>query len=706
MAAQFIRPALEERVNSLMAEMTLAEKIGQMNQMFYNQFTDASQGAQVGSVIFASSALAGKDENPAAQAEDANRLQKMAIEGSRLGIPLLLGRDVIHGHRTVFPIPLAQAASWNPDLAQKAGEIAAREATADGIKWFFSPMLDVARDPRWGRIAEGYGEDPFLACCFARAAVQGIQGDDFSAPDRAVCSAKHYMGYGAAEGGRDYDRVDVSMRTMRDVYLPPFKAAVEAGAGTIMSAFHDFQGIPISANRELLKDVLRDELGFEGFVVSDWNAVLELVEHGVAEDAAHAARLALHAGVDMDMVSQSYLNTLAGEVQAGRTPLEEIDQAVRRILRIKAACGLLDRPYVDETRSQHVMLTPEHRQAARQMAQESMVLLKNESNLLPLDGRFKKVLVYGPLAHARAPLFGSWTLDGRESDVTSIADAMRAAAPAGVDVETPHYMDEALYRARHADVAVLVMGEHPTRSGEASSVVSLELPAGQRQMVEAFADLGIPVVLLVVAGRPLALSAENRLAQAVLYVWHPGVEGGFAAADLVFGHAAPSGRLPVSLPAFTGQVPVYYSHRNTGRPVTPGVFFTTGYVDARNTPLYPFGFGLGYTRFAYSNLSVRSGSGGIEVTADLTNTGERSGVEVAQLYVRDMVGSVTRPVRELKGFERIELQPGATQQLRFHLTPQDLAFTRADGTWGWEPGAFRVWVGGSSASGLQSEFSL
>ncbi len=703
---------VESRIEELLGRMTLEEKIGQMNQ---TMFLDEGQRApirqgEVGSMIFASSSLAGKDLTAPARAEMANRIQREAVEGSRLGIPLLLARDVIHGHRTVFPIPLGQAAAWDPALAGQAAQVAAREATAEGIKWTFTPMLDIARDPRWGRIAEGFGEDPYLGSVLAAAAVRGYQGDDFSAEDRLAACVKHYAGYGAAEGGRDYDRGDFSIATLRDLYLPPFHAAVDAGVATLMAGFHDFAGVPVAANRFLLTEILREEWGFHGLVVSDWNSVLELTRHGVAEGENEAAALALTAGVDIDMISGVYLRNLAGLVSRGKLPPAEIDEAARRILRVKFLAGLFERPYVDPRRAEGVIITPEHRALARRFAQESIVLLKNDDKLLPYAAEsLRRVAVLGPLANAQSELFGSWTLDGQGKDVTSIAQAIKEAAPRDCEVSLPSgYVDRDLYSAQHADLAVLVVGEHPQRSGEASSISTLTLPPGQRQLVEAVYDLGVPVVLVVVAGRPLAIGHEAALSKVVLYAWQPGVEGGYAVADLLFGRAAPSGKLPVSFPRRTGQIPVYYNRRNTGRPAGTGRD-TVGYIDLPLAPLYPFGFGLSYTQFDYRQLTVQSGawkSSGGEISAEVTNIGERAGTEIVQLYVRDRVGSVTRPLRELKGFERVSLQPGETQRVRFHLAPDDLSFTRFDGTWGWEAGKFDVWVGPDSTRGLQGAFEI
>ncbi len=648
-----------------------------------------------------------------------NEYQRIAVTESRLGIPLLLARDVIHGHRTVFPIPLAQAAAWDPGLVEQAACIAAKEASAEGLKWFFTPMLDVARDPRWGRVAEGYGEDPYLGSQNAAAAVRGYQGNDLAHPEKVAACAKHYAGYGLAEGGRDYDRVEVSLRSMRDVYLPAFHAAVKEGVATVMSAFHDFNGMPVVANRLLLTDILKKEWGFQGFVVSDWNAVMELIEHGVAEDGADAAAKSINAGLDMDMVSLAFINHLTGLVRDGRVPQPVLDEAVRRILRIKFMTGLFENPYVDPQRAQQVRLLPEHRAAARRFAQESTVLLKNRHNLLPLGEQVRSVAVFGPLAHAQAELFGAWTLDGQAADVTPIAQAIYEAAPAGVNVlRLSTLADQAIYRARAVDVAVIVVGEHPARSGEASSISTLDLPAGQRELIAAAHDSGLRIVLVVVAGRPLSITREVEMADAVLYAWHPGVEGGRAIADLLFGSGpradgsfgavSPSGKLPISIPRTVGQVPIYYSRKNSGRPPRPD-WDSTGYIDLPISPLFPFGYGLSYTTFRYSNLQGpermdQDQPGGF--SAEVTNTGARAGTEIVQLYVRDLVGQVTRPVKELKGFQRVDLQAGETRRVQFNLCAEDLAFAGLQDIPVIEPGRYHFWIGPSSAEGLQGTFEL
>jgi beta-glucosidase len=699
----------ESRINDLLSKMNLDEKIGQLNQYFsFGNFDPQiiKQG-KAGSVINAAGALTGAGESKSSDAENCNDIQKLALDTPH-GIPQLFGRDVIHGYRTVFPIPLAQAASFNTDLAEQAASVAALEATATGIKWTFAPMLDIARDARWGRIAEGNGEDPFLGEQMTAAVVKGFQGGNYSAPDKMVACAKHYVGYGSAEGGRDYDAGEISEPTLRDIYLPPFQAAVKSGVGTFMSAFLDLNGVPASGNRRLLTDVLRGELGFDGFVVSDWDSVVELINHGVAEDRADAAAIALHAGVDMEMVSGAYIETLAASLQSGKVSLDDIDEAVRRILRIKLRAGLFDQPFTDPDRATRDLLRPNSRTLARQFARETMVLLKNDNELLPLESNFKRIAVVGPLIHARSELFGSWSPDGRGTDVTPLDEALKQIAPKGVELVFADHADKAASVAQTADAVVLVVGEYPYRSGENANVSDLSLPPGQSELVDTIVGLGKPVVIVVIAGRPLAITKQVAQVDSVLYAWQPGIEGGFALGEILFGLASPSGRLPVTFPRATGQVPIYYNHKNSGRPIRPDGPFKTRYVDIPTAPLFPFGYGLTYTSFEYANLKVSSDMmrGKLEVSADVTNTGKCAGKELAQLYIRDLVGSLTRPIRELKGYQHVYLNPGESRRVTFTLEEEALAFTRADGTKGVEPGNFHVWIAPDSKSGLQGGFRL
>ena len=697
----------EPFIQNLLSQMTLEEKLGQLNQGSGHPDT-ANQIHQglVSSVIDGAGPLSGQEFSTATPVEQRNAIQRMALE-SRLKIPLILGRDIIHGYRTTFPIPLGLAATFDPDLLEATAAVAARETAADGIKWTFAPMLDIARDPRWGRVAEGNGEDPYLGSQMAAAAVRGFQGTDPADPNRIVACAKHYVGYGSAEGGRDYENGEISEPTLRDVYLPPFESAVKAGVGTVMSAFIDLNGIPATANRRLLTDVLRGEMGFDGFVISDMTSVTELIAHGVAEDEADAARLALHAGVDMDMVSGAYLNTLAASLQAGRVSLEEIERAVLRILRIKHRAGLFENPLTDPTRFSREAVTPAARQLAREAAARSMVLLKNSKNILPLKD-FRKILFTGSFVHARAELGGCWGGDLRLADITPLDEAIRQVAPKDVELRFAEGFDNALFEGFDADAVVLLLGEHPRRSGENNNLADIGLPPGQAELVDAFFNMGKPIILVVFAGRPLVITRQTAQVDALVYAWHPGTEGGAALGELLFGQCSPSAHLPITLPRATGQVPIYYNHKNSGRPLGSKWWFKSRYFDLPTSPLYPFGYGLTYTSFDYTELQLSQENmrGSMSLSAKVTNTGSTQGSALVQLYVRDLVGSLTRPIRELKGFQRIDLKPGESRRVSFDLNEEMLAFTRLDGTKGVEPGRYHVWIAPDSLSGLQGEFDL
>lgn len=707
---QITETTVEERVEALLQQMTLEEKVGQMNQVRVDDehLADRIRRGEVGSVILAGSAWAGNEQQKRLGATNLNAIQKVALEESRLGIPVIYGRDVIHGYRTIAPIPLGQAATWLPEVVRAAAEVAAREASADGVHWTFAPMMDIARDGRWGRIAEGYGEDPYLCAAMARAAVQGFQGDDLADPEHMLACAKHYAGYGAAEGGRDYNTTEISENTLRNIYLPSFHAAVKAGVGTIMSGFPEIGGVPITANHHLLTEILRDEWGFDGFVVSDWAAVEELIGHGVAANHADAARLAATAGVDMEMVTPSFIQNLAALVRSGHVPEAVVDEAARRILRIKLRCGLFDHPYTDTSRAEQVQLTDANKQVALEAARKSIVLLKNKDNILPLKRSGQTIGVAGGLAVARHDLFGTWTLDGEESQVVTILDGIRSK------LDTPPMdlsllVDDAVTKSRYCDVMVAVVGEAASRSGEDRSTVTLDLPPGQQAMLEAFHAVGVPLVVVVLGGRPLSIPWLAEHADAVLMAWHPGIMGGAAIADVLFGDENPGGKLPVTFPRSVGQAPIYYNHKATGRPWPDNRQYSR-YVDSLATPLYPFGYGLSYTSFAYANLHVSATvapvDGTIIVSADVTNPGAVAGDEVVQLYIRDKVASLTRPVKELKGFNRIHLEPGQTQTVTFTLGHDELGFYGADNTWTIEPGEFQVWVGPNSAEGLEGKFIL
>ncbi len=690
------RPPIDPRVDELLSRMTLAEKVGQLTQVQATRTPDLDARLRAGRV----GSIFGIVDPRAIE-----RYQSTARQDSRLGIPLLVGNDVIHGYRTVFPIPLAEACSWDAALVERSARAAAEEAWSNATDWIFAPMVDICRDPRWGRIAEGSGEDPYLGSVLAAARVRGFQ----SVRNIAACP-KHYIAYGAAEAGRDYNSVDVSERGLRDVYLPPFKAAFDAGALSVMSSFNEVSGVPATVNRFTLQTLLRDELHFDGVVVSDYAAISELVEHGVAADLKDAASLAIRAGVDMDMMSDAYDRHLADLVNDGTVPLEIVDQAVRRVLALKFQLGVFERKPVDPEAGEGALLGDEARELALRMAHESMVLLKNDHDVLPLASS-ARVAVVGALANAAQDMLGCWSHIGRAADVETIFDGLRAQlqyAPRGVSDE----IGEAVDAARGADVVVAVVGEPAGLSGEGHSRAHLGLPQPQQALVDALAATGKPLVVVLVSGRPLVIPRLVDQASAVLLAWHPGIRAGRAVADLLLGAVNPSGRLTASFPRAEGQIPVYYAHKATGRPDSGAgarqfdVAFRSTYLDEPNAPQFPFGFGLSYTRFEYAALSVETADAMVLVGATVTNVGSRLGSEVVQLYVRDRVASVTRPVRELKGFERVTLEPGQSHRVRFELRAHHLGFTGLDMHHTVEPGDFSVWVGPDATRGLEGAFHL
>jgi beta-glucosidase len=713
------RPAATDeaaRIEALLGRMTLEEKFGQLQQLdgpgegtFRPEHVDLARRGLLGSTINVRGT------------RYVNELQRAAVEGSRLKIPILFAFDVIHGYRTVFPIPLGEAASWDPEAARASAAIAAAEARASGVHWTFAPMVDIARDGRWGRIAEGAGEDPFLGAAMARARVGGFQGTDYSQSDKVVACAKHWVAYGAAEGGRDYNTVDVSERTLRTVYFPPFKAALDAGVGTFMSAFDALNGVPTSANRFTLTDVLRGEWRFDGIVVSDYTSVQELIKHGVAADDAEAARLALSSGVDMEMVSRSYTTHGAELVRSGRLPEAVVDEAVRRVLRVKIRAGLFEQPYADEARERGALLSPANRAAARRIAARSMVLLKNDPVVLPLSPGLKRIALIGPLADAPAEMMGSWTGDGRREDVVSLLAGVKAAVSADTTVtlvkgteiaDDPREPDfsEAVQAAREADAIVLAIGEGADMSGEAASRSMLGLPGRQQALADAVLAAGKPVVVVLFNGRPLAIPELAQSRAAILEAWFPGTEAGHAIADVLFGKVNPGGKLPVTFPRATGQEPLYYNHLPTGRPPDPKNKFTSKYLDVAWTPLYPFGHGLSYTTFVLRDMRLSAesipASGSIRASVEVENTGQREGDEVVQLYVRDPVASVSRPVQELKGFQRVTLKPGERRRVEFTLGSGELGFYGVDMKWTVEPGEFQVRISNSSDGGLEGTFRV
>jgi beta-glucosidase len=652
----------QDRADQLLSRMTLEEKLGQLTQFVKDQpeFPSALQQGLVGSIL---------NDGGAAQT---NEVQRSALAGSRLKIPLLYGYDVIHGYRTIFPIPLAIASSWDPQMAELSARVAAREARAAGIRWTFAPMVDIARDARWGRIAEGAGEDPLLGSAMAAAYVRGFQDNGL------LACAKHYAAYGGAEAGRDYNTVEMSERTLREIYLPPFHAAVNAGVATLMSAFNSLNGIPATANPHLLDEILRREWKFDGFVVCDWDAVGELIKHGVAGSKQEAARKAITAGVDMDMWDASY-PLLAAEVRAGRLPESVVDRAVRRVLRMKIKAGLFDDPFTPETAA-----PPLDRDAARRVAQKSIVLLKNDGDLLPLPKSGRKIAIVGPLADSKVDMIGPWSGQGKAEDCMTLRDAIPSAV--GVD---------------EADVIIAVLGETREMSGEAASRSSIDLPGDQQKLLESLVASGKPVILVVMSGRPLAIPWAAEHVPAIVQAWFLGTESGHALADVLFGDVNPSGKLPVTFPRATGQVPIYYNALPTGRPADPNDKYTSKYLDTPIGPLFPFGFGLSYTKFDYSNLTIK----GLTFSATVRNSGTRDGEEIVQMYINDPVASVSRPVKELKGFQRVALKAGESKRVDFTITRSDLQFW-SEGGWVVEPGDFKVWIGPSSASGLEGKFEF
>src|SRR2546426_1138081 len=707
------RSAAEQKIDSLLARMTLEEKLGQLNQLSVDSQPTPEQlelvrKGLVGSFLNLTGATATRDA------------QHIAVTESRLHIPLIFGHDVIHGYRTIFPIPLGETASWDPEAVEAAARVAAREAAAAGVHWTFAPMVDIARDPRWGRIAEGSGEGPYLGSVMAAARVRGFQGADPRAADAVLATVKHFAAYGGAEGGRDYNTVDVSERTLREVYLPPYRAALDAGAGSVMTSFNEIGGIPSTASPWLLTTLLRREWGFRGLVVSDWTAVEELRNHGVAGSRADAGKLALEAGVDMDMVSRIYVDDLPALVRAGRIPIAVVNEAVRRVLSAKAALGLFDDPYHGATveREQAALLAPAHRQLARRVAEESIVLLKNDGQRLPLGASVKTIAVIGPLADDKVSALGSWPGRGDPRDAVTPLEGIKARAGSvsvlyakgcGITDTGSAGFADAVAAAKQADVALLVLGEAGDMSGEAASRANIDLPGVQQQLLEAVHATGTPIVLVLMNGRPLTIPWAAEHVPAIVESWFLGVETGPALAAVLFGDVSPSGKLPATFPRSVGQIPLYYNHKNTGRPTGPDKY-TSKYIDLPVTPLFPFGHGLSYTTFGYSDLRLGAPrippTGTQRVSVTVTNTGMREGAEVVQLYVQDEVASVTRPVRQLAGFRRISLKPGEARTVDFQLTPKELGLYSKDMKFVVEPGKFRVFVGGSSVGGLEAEFEV
>lgn len=703
----------DKKVEELLSQMTLREKVGQMNQLSGGAWlAETAAKGEVGSIL------------NCVDPSEINAVQRAAVEESRLGIPILVSRDVIHGFRTIFPIPIGQAATFDPAIVEKGARIAAVEATASGVKWTFSPMLDIARDPRWGRVAEGAGEDPYLDVQMGVAMVKGYQGEDLSDPTAMAACIKHFVGYGAAEGGRDYNSTMISERSLRNTYFPAFKATAEAGAATLMTSFNEIDGIPSTGNRWLLKNILRDEWGWDGMVVTDWNSAGEMIAHGFSRDLKHTAEQAINAGVDMDMMSYGFIQYVEELVKEGKVSEKEIDRAVRNILKLKFDLGLFENPYVDETASAKVDYAPEHLEAAKQCAIESAILLKNSNDVLPLD-KAKTILVTGPLADAPYEQMGTWAFDGQQEHTVTPLEALREEynviwEPGLAYSRDRNTKDFAKVRsaASRADAAVVIVGEEAILSGEAHSLSNLDLQGAQSELIAEVAKAGKPVVVVVMAGRPLTIERDLANCDAMLYSFHPGTMGGPAIADLIKGKAAPSGKLPMTFLRDAGQAPFYYNHNNSGRPCNgtetllndipiaagqTSLGCTSYYLDTGYGPLFPFGYGLSYTTFKYGNPVLDKAEYGrndvIKVSFELKNTGNREGTEVAQLYVQDLVGSVVRPVKELKGFQRVTLAPGETRTVTFDLPVAELAFWNIDMECVVEPGDFKLWVAGDSASG-------
>lgn len=725
---------ITQRVEMLLSRMSLAEKVGQLTQIgganfsFGLQPEDIIRSGGAGSVLWLN------------DSKKFNELQKIAVEESPSKIPLLFALDVIHGYRTIFPVPLGMAASWDSEIVEQSQAIAAKEARAAGLHWTFGPMLDIARDARWGRIVEGAGEDPYLGSVMAAAQVRGFQGPYPGAPEHVIACAKHFAGYGAADGGRDYDPVYLSESQLRNVYLPPFQAALKAKVGTFMSAYMDLNNVPASGNSWLLHQILRDEWGFQGFVISDAFAVANLVVEGFARDARDAAYRALRAGVNMDMASNTYLNNLVELVEDGTLKENEIDAAVRPILTLKVRMGLFEQPYIDESLLEQVVALPEHRQAARLAAQRSMVLLRNENNLLPLSKNLKNIAVIGSLADSPQATEGSWMVFGHQPAAVTVLQGIRAKLPQtqvdyapGPEIkrdipsffedmvpgdkkpaQTPEQAEKAFQAAvesaRNAELVIMVLGENADMAGEAASRGSLDLPGRQEELLKVIVALGKPVVLVLLNGRPLSIvwAAEN--VPAILEAWEPGSEGGNAIADILFGDINPGGKLPVTFPRSASHAPLYYSRTLTHAPESSPMY-RSRYWDSPTTPLYPFGFGLSYTTFSIANLKLSATQIKVDqsltVTVDVTNTGLIAGDEVVQLYLHQKAGFDSRPMRELKGFERITLQPGEMSTVTFQLGPDELGYWSTNvGKWVQEPADFDIWVGADSLATLHTAFTV
>lgn len=709
---------VDPRVDSLLRIMTLDEKIGQM-VLFTSDWDVTGPTIREGYLDDIRSGRCGNIFN-AYTVDYIRELQRVAVEESRLGIPLMFGYDVVHGHKTIFPIPLGESCSWDLDLIRRSASASAAEAAASGLNWTFAPMVDISVDPRWGRVSEGAGEDPYLGSLIAAARVKGFQGEDLADPLTVLACVKHFAAYGAPFGGRDYNTVDMSERQFREFYMPPYKAGVDAGALSVMTAFNEYDGVPATGNPYLLKDILKGEWNFQGFVVTDYTSINEMVHHGYARDEAEAGVKAVNAGVDMDLQGEVYFSYLRGLVDSGFVREKTIDNAVRRILNVKAKLGLFDDPYLycDRARENQMVSNPEIKALSRDAARRSMVLLKNEG-CLPFD-RGDRIAVIGELAASRRDLLGSWKAAGEWDDMNSILDAVRAYNGAANVIYAEGCrkigsdrsgFGEAMDAVAQADKVLMVVGEDWDWSGEAASRTDIGVPGIQSELLKMIASAGKPVAVVLLNGRPLVLEEESKDADAILEAWYPGTMGAEAVTDIVFGQYNPSGKLTMTFPRSVGQIPVFYYEKNTGRPIyLPNDKYKSKYLDSPNEPLYPFGYGLSYTDFKYSNLILSSPKmkkgHTIDATVTVTNIGTRTGEETVQLYIRDLIGSVTRPVKQLKGFQKLVLAPGESRTVTFTIDDEMLSFWRHDMTFGMEDGDFKVMVGGSSSDLLQTSFSL
>lgn len=711
----------EQRVDSVLRLMTLSEKIGQMNQVSSKedptgQLTECSneeeliRSGQVGSML------------NVVGVERTRHLQEIAVNDTRLHIPLIFALDVVHGYKTISPVPLAESCSWDMDLIEKSARVAAEEATASGIQWTFAPMVDIARDPRWGRVMEGSGEDPYLGSAIAKARVRGFQGTDLSAYNTMAACAKHFVGYGAAEGGRDYNTVDISKQRLRELYLPPFSAAADAGVATFMNSFNEVMGVPATGSTYLVRDILKGEWNFPGVVVSDWGSVAELIPHGVAEDKCDAAQLAVTAGCDMDMEGYCYVSSLEKLVREGVVSESLIDDAVRRILRLKFDLGLFDDPYryCDAEREKAEILSAEHRKVVREMACKSIVLLENREGILPLDNRCKNIGIVGPLADNPDDMLGSWCARGDGKDAIGILQGIKQTVGKGVRIryakgceiegDDRSGFSEAVQVAENSDVVIVCVGENRFMSEEAASRTRLTLPGVQRELLKAIKETGKPIVLLLSNGRPLVLDWEKENIGTIVECWQLGSEAGNAIADVLFGKYNPSGKLTMSFPYNEGQIPVYYNAKSTGRPYVPNVRYVTRYLDCPNEPLYSFGYGLSYTRFEYGELKLDKDTmvpgEKLRIDVSVANVGNYDGEETVQLYIRDVCSKITRPEKELKGFKKVFLKKGERTDISFELSLSDLEYVLADGSRESDPGLFEVFVGGNPDEVKKAEFIL